>query len=94
MSINYAKKILMIRKSEDLTQAKFSAITGIGLSTIKNYETGQSIAGAAIMERVVNTDEFKKYALWLLLDQTSPESGQIAPKIIETESDIGSKRIS
>lgn len=46
MSIDYSKKLLAIRKSEDLTQQQFSDLTGISVSTIKKYETGHQTAGA------------------------------------------------
>lgn len=41
MSSDYAEKLRQIRKAEGLTQAAFAEELGLGLSTVKNYETGQ-----------------------------------------------------
>lgn len=93
LSIDYAKKLLLIRKAEGITQREFSEITGLSLSTIKNYEAGQKIAGIASVERVINTDKLKKYTMWILLDQVSPESGQIAPEQKEINTEKDTKKI-
>ncbi|WP_228723049.1 helix-turn-helix domain-containing protein [Limnobaculum xujianqingii] len=93
LSTDYAKKLLTLRKAEGVTQKIFSEITGLALGTIKKYETGQQIAGIAVVERVINIEEYKKYTMWLLLGETSPESGQIAPIIDEDESEQDSKKI-
>lgn len=93
LSIDYSEKLRLLRKSEGLTQQEFSDITGLGLSTIKKYETGQKIAGIASVERVINVDQYKKYTMWILLDEVSPASGQVAPQTTNAESDRNSKRI-
>ncbi|QBH98790.1 XRE family transcriptional regulator [Limnobaculum zhutongyuii] len=93
MSTDYAKKLLTLRKSTGVTQKKFSEITGLALGTIKKYETGQQGAGIAIVERVISTEEYKKYTMWLLLGETAPESGQVEPDETLTESDSNSKKI-
>ncbi|HGJ5856055.1 helix-turn-helix domain-containing protein [Arsenophonus nasoniae] len=81
MSTDYSEKLLAIRKAEGLTQQRFASITGISLSTIKNYETGQRPARSEVMERVARTTMFSKYAMWLLLDEIAPSAGQIAPAL-------------
>lgn len=81
MSIDYAKKLLCIRKAENLTQQRFSDLTQIPLNTIKKYETGQQPAGASTMESVIQTDEFKKYAMWLTINETFEAAGQISPPL-------------
>ena len=81
MSSSYSKKLRDIRKSENLTQAAFSSETGIALSSIRNYETGVSEVGISIIDRVLAAPRFQKYALWLMMDKTSPEAGQIAPAL-------------
>ncbi|WP_273837976.1 helix-turn-helix domain-containing protein [Providencia rettgeri] len=81
MSTDYAKKLLCIRKAENLTQQRFSDLTKIPLNTIKKYETGHQPAGAATMESVIQTDEFKKYAMWLTINQTFEAAGQISPPL-------------
>ncbi|MDF7662374.1 transcriptional regulator [Erwiniaceae bacterium L1_54_6] len=55
-------------------------LTGIGLSTIKNYETKQKEPGLVIIDRFLSVELFQKYTLWLMTDKTAPEAGQIAPK--------------
>ncbi|POZ17018.1 XRE family transcriptional regulator [Lelliottia aquatilis] len=88
LSIDYAKKLLLIRKAEGLTQAKFAEITNLSVSTIKGYETGQRPARAEVMEKVLRVDEFQKYTLWLIHDKAVPAAGQIAPvsDVIDSES--------
>lgn len=81
MSIDYSEKLLLIRKAEQLTQQNFAHLTNISLSTIKNYESGQQAARASTVESVIQTERFKKYALWLMTNSTAPESGQISPTL-------------
>ncbi|EQC1056687.1 helix-turn-helix transcriptional regulator [Providencia rettgeri] len=81
MSIDYAKKLLLIRKSEKLTQQEFADLTGISLSTIKKYETGHQPAGASTMESVIQAEKFKKYAMWLTINETFESAGQISPSL-------------
>lgn len=58
-------------------------LTGIGLSTIKNYETQQKEPGLVIVDRFLSVELFQKYTLWLMTGQTAPEAGQIAPKAVQ-----------
>jgi transcriptional regulator with XRE-family HTH domain len=85
MSISFADKIKLIRSTLNLSQDKFAKLTGISLSSIKRYEgDGYDISYSAL-QKLVNSDECQKYALWLISDKTAPESGQIAPGDIEPE---------
>ncbi|EJD6708527.1 helix-turn-helix domain-containing protein [Serratia marcescens] len=77
--MNMSDKIKAIRKAEGLTQQKFCEISGIALSTLKNYEGGHREPGLQVVLQITNTPKFLKYTLWLMTDKTSPESGQIAP---------------
>lgn len=43
--MNIAEKIRAIRKAEGLTQVKFCEISGLALSTLKNYEGGHAEPG-------------------------------------------------
>lgn len=43
--MNVAEKIKAIRKAEGLTQVKFCEISGLALSTLKNYEGGHAEPG-------------------------------------------------
>ncbi|RAW96081.1 MULTISPECIES: helix-turn-helix domain-containing protein [Photorhabdus] len=40
LSNSYAEKLKLIRKAEGLTQVAFAKELGLGLRTVKNYETG------------------------------------------------------
>ncbi|MGA6086558.1 MULTISPECIES: helix-turn-helix domain-containing protein [unclassified Providencia] len=81
MSIDYSKKLLCIRKAEGFTQQQFADLVNISLSTVKNYETGQQPARAAIMESVIQVERFEKYALWLTIGKTNEALGQISPTL-------------
>ncbi|EAB8055698.1 XRE family transcriptional regulator [Salmonella enterica subsp. enterica serovar Agona] len=81
MSIDYAEKLRQIRKAEGLTQAAFAQQTGVSLSTIKSYETGHQPARAETVEKVINTQLFEKYTLWLMTGKTAPIAGQVSPSL-------------
>ncbi|EDY1997061.1 helix-turn-helix transcriptional regulator [Salmonella enterica subsp. diarizonae] len=81
MSISYAQKMRDIRTAEGLTQKQLSELTGIHIGTIKNYETGHHPAGIQTVEKLIKTERFEKYTLWLLTDKTAPVAGQIAPPL-------------
>lgn len=79
LSIVHGEKLKAIRKAEGMTQSDFAQLLGIGLGTIKNYETGQKGVGVAILDKVVNHPQFTKYTLWIMTGSIAPESGQISP---------------
>ncbi|EDS0623064.1 helix-turn-helix transcriptional regulator [Salmonella enterica] len=74
-------KLLSIRKAEGLTQQQFSDLTGIPLSTIRDYETGQFDVGLKTIDMVLNVERFEKYMMWLMKGKTNPGLGQIAPPL-------------
>ncbi|EAN8327197.1 helix-turn-helix domain-containing protein [Salmonella enterica] len=80
-SRDYSQKLRKVRKAEGLTQKEFADLTGLSLSTIRNYESGQKTARAEIMESVLQVQLFEKYTMWLLHDKTFPQAGQIAPAL-------------
>ncbi|WP_343464630.1 helix-turn-helix transcriptional regulator [Pantoea sp.] len=88
MSTSYGKKLRLIRIAEGLTQAQLRDLTGIGLSTIKNYEIGREV-GLSIIERILAHVQFQKYTLWLMTGETAIRAGQIAPKGAEDLDDEG-----
>ncbi|MFP1869242.1 helix-turn-helix domain-containing protein [Lonsdalea quercina] len=88
MSTPYGKKLRLIRIAEGLTQMQLRDLTGIGLSTIKNYEIGREV-GLSIIERILAHAQFQKYTLWLMTGETATRSGQIAPKGAEDLYDEG-----
>lgn len=77
--MNMGQKLRAIRKAEGLTQLKFCEISGIALGTVKNYEGGHSEPGINVVMQIANTPQFKKYALWIVTNETAPEAGQISP---------------
>ncbi|HBE5192569.1 TPA: helix-turn-helix transcriptional regulator [Escherichia coli] len=81
MSIDYSQKLRAIRKSENLTQAKFAEIIGISLGAVSNYESGFRPARIEIVEKVILVSQFEKYTMWLLHGKTFPQAGQIAPAL-------------
>ncbi|TXE33501.1 helix-turn-helix transcriptional regulator [Serratia marcescens] len=81
MSSDHAKKLKLIRKAEGLTQAAFSEMLGIGLSTVKNYEGGRREVGLSIIDKVTNHPQFEKYMMWLMSNKTSEVAGQISPTL-------------
>lgn len=96
--MHIAQKIRAIRKAEGLTQAKFCEISGLALSTLKNYEGGHAEPGLQVVLKITNTPLFQKYTLWLMTDKTSPQAGQIAPALAHIgqeslESDHSEKKI-
>lgn len=96
--MNVAQKIRAIRKAEGLTQSKFCEISGLALSTLKNYEGGHAEPGLQVVLRITNTPLLQKYTLWLMTDKTAPQAGQIAPAFAhigqeQIESDHSEKKI-
>lgn len=81
MSSSYADKLKSIRASEGITQKRFSELTGIALSTIKNYESGQADVGIKVIDSVLSNPQFEKYTLWLMTGNVAPEAGQISPTL-------------
>lgn len=83
MSSDYGEKLKQIRKAEGLTQPAFAKELGLGLSTVKNYETGQKNAGLSIVDKVTNHPRFEKYTMWLMTNtnKTSEAAGQISPSL-------------
>lgn len=80
-SRSHAKKLRDIRIAEGITQANFAKMMGIGLGTVRNYESGQREAGMGIIDKVVNHPQFIKYTLWLMTNKTAPGAGQISPAL-------------
>ncbi len=74
------QKLKEVRQAERLTQGEICELAGISLPTWKGYEYGKSKAISSIeLLKVTMHPRFKKYALWLVTDETAPECGQISP---------------
>lgn len=70
-----------------MTQIEFAHVLGIGLGTIKNYESGIRGVGLVILDKVTNHPKFSKYTLWLMTNSTAVEYGQIALDLPEIKAD-------
>lgn len=81
MSSTHAQKLREIRKAESLTQAEFSNLVGIALSTVKNYERGGQEVGLSIIDKVTNHPMLEKYTMWLMNGKTNEAAGQISPAL-------------
>ncbi|AXG45019.1 MULTISPECIES: helix-turn-helix domain-containing protein [Photorhabdus] len=86
--MDMSQKIRAIRKAEGLTQMKFSELTGIALSTLKNYEGEHTAPGLSTVLQITNHPKFEKYTLWLMTGKIAPESGQISPTLSPDGVDI------
>ncbi|KIP97017.1 MULTISPECIES: helix-turn-helix domain-containing protein [Pseudomonas] len=78
--MDLGQKLKEVRLTERLTQSEICEITGIYLTTWKGYEYGRSktVASSELL-KITMHPRFKKYALWLVTDETAPACGQISP---------------
>lgn len=76
------QKLKEVRLTERLTQTEICEVTGIKLGTWKGYEYGtrKEVSSLELL-KITMHPRFKKYALWLVTDETAPECGQISPVI-------------
>ncbi|WP_339433290.1 helix-turn-helix transcriptional regulator [Pseudomonas sp. EA_65y_Pfl2_P78] len=76
------QKLKEVRLTERLTQTEICDIAGIKLETWKGYEYGRraSVSSTELL-KITMHPRFKRYALWLVTDETAPEIGQISPVI-------------
>lgn len=80
--MDLGSKLKEVRLTERLTQSEMCDITGIKMETWKGYEYGRSKSVSSTeLLKVTMHARFKKYALWLVTDETAPEIGQISPVI-------------
>ena len=75
------EKFRLIREAEGLTRQEFADALGLPYGTVTNYESrGKQITEGALM-KITTNPKFKKYALWLITNETMPEVGQISPAL-------------
>lgn len=77
--MDLAAKLKAIRAKEGVTQSEFCELVGFSISTYKKYESSLFEMGFTALSKVVNHPRFTKYTLWLMIEQTAPEAGQISP---------------
>ncbi|XGI81792.1 helix-turn-helix domain-containing protein [Enterobacter hormaechei] len=76
-------KLRLIREMAGLSREAFAEMTGVPAATVKRYETGRiANIGSETLLKITQNKLFYKYTLWLMTDQTAPESGQISPNIL------------
>ncbi len=81
MSSDRGKKLKAIRDAEGYSQTAFAELTGVNIGMIKNYESGRQGVGVTVIDRILETKDFKKYTLWLMTDETNEAAGQISPAL-------------
>ncbi|SFC48690.1 helix-turn-helix domain-containing protein [Pragia fontium] len=75
-------KLKELRELEEITVCELSNITGIDPNTISNYEDNQSVeVSAKTLTQITQHSKFKKFTLWLMTGEISPEIGQISPAL-------------
>ena len=80
MLTSLGHKLKQIRDKEGLSRTQFFDLTGIPTNTLKNWESGKNKTVASDkLELITRNPILKKYSLWLVTDETAPESGQISP---------------
>jgi transcriptional regulator with XRE-family HTH domain len=77
--MDLAAKLKAIRAKEGVTQSEFCELVGFSISTYKKYESSLFEMGFTALSKVVNHPRFTKYTLWLMIEQTAPECGQVSP---------------
>lgn len=82
MHKSLGKKIRVIRDTESLSRLEFAKLTGIPTPTQKSYETERRKGvGSEILLNITNHPRFKKYTLWLMVDDLASIPEQIAPEL-------------
>jgi len=80
MSTPLGIKIKQIREIEGLSRSQFFDLTGVNAGSLRHIESERNkTIGSDILEKITKHPDLQKYALWLMTDETMPESGQISP---------------
>ncbi|MFV0447632.1 MAG: helix-turn-helix domain-containing protein [Vibrio sp.] len=77
--MEFGKKIKAIRIAEKLERQEMAQLVDISRGTLRDCEQCVSKPSAETLKKITKHERFKKYAFWLMTDETLPESGQIAP---------------
>ena len=88
MSNALNEKIVLIRKSENLSRQQLADLTGIPYGTLSYYESGRATPPTDVMMKILQIPQVTKYSLWFMTDQFSPEAGQIAPALAHFGQDL------
>ncbi|MGG6100769.1 helix-turn-helix domain-containing protein [Pantoea allii] len=85
------EKLKAIRNAEGMSQTAFCELLDMSISTVKKYEAGLIEPGGSVLMRIMQHEQFQKYALWMMTDNTAPEIGQVAP-VMEAKKDMESTK--
>ncbi|MDX7987687.1 helix-turn-helix transcriptional regulator [Xenorhabdus sp. 12] len=75
------EKIKLIRESERLNRRQLSELVDIPYSSLTYYESGRTVPDVTVVMKIFNQPRFKKYTMWFMVDEISPEAGQVAPAL-------------
>lgn len=76
-----SEKLQLMRESERMNRMQFADFTGIPYRTLYGYEAKGKEMSVTAVQKLFADPRFGKYMMWFLTDQTSPETGQIAPAL-------------
>ena len=79
MSIEFGKKIELMRESERMNRKEFCETVDVPYSSITNYESKGREPSASVLVKILSHPTFAKYRDWLMFDTIDPGAGQIAP---------------
>lgn len=87
MSISQGEKLKLIRESERLNRREIADLTGINYASYLGYENDKAKMPFETGSKLFKAERFRKYRDWFMFDETSPESGQIAPALAHVGQD-------
>lgn len=73
------RKIKSIRICEQLNQIEFSQLIDLPIGTLQGYEQSRRPPTSDNLLKITTHERLKKYTLWLMTGDTSPEFGQVCP---------------
>ncbi|WP_186809358.1 helix-turn-helix domain-containing protein [Aliivibrio fischeri] len=73
------KRLKALIKEERYSQKTFAEMIGIPLRSLENYISGRQDPGSAVMVKITNHPEFKKYTLWLMTGDSEQGFIQTSP---------------
>lgn len=79
LSMSFSKRLKAIIKEERYSQKAFAKTVGIPLRTLEDYLAGRTEPGLQAVTKIVGHPIFKKYALWLICSDNSPNPIQTCP---------------
>ncbi|OWF73304.1 transcriptional regulator [Yersinia frederiksenii] len=75
------EKLKLMRESERLNRREMSELVDIPYGSMTGYELERMKMTLEVGMKIFNHPRFKKYMMWFMTGDISPESGQIAPAL-------------